>query len=61
MSLKSVVKVICLAIIAVPNLVAATQGIEMPPVGNLVIALLGTVAGLVMGEIEPGYDGKGDR
>jgi hypothetical protein len=60
MSVKSIVKVVCLAIIAIPNLVAATQGIEIPPVGNLAIAMLGTVAGLVMGEIEPGYDGKGE-
>lgn len=55
MSNASIVKVICLAIIGVPQIVASTQGIVVPPVVTLLLGVAGMVAGLVMSEMAPSF------
>jgi hypothetical protein len=51
----SIIKVICLAIIGVPQIVASTQGIVVPPVVTLLLGVAGMVAGLVLSEMAPSF------
>ena len=51
MSNASIIKVICLAIIGVPQIVASTQGIVV----TLLLGVAGMVAGLVMSEMAPSF------
>jgi hypothetical protein len=55
MSNAAIVKVVCLAIIGVPQIVASTQGIVVPPVVTLLLGVAGMVAGLVMSEMAPSF------
>ena len=55
MSNASLIKVVCLAVIAVPQIVASTQGIVVPPVVTLLLSVAGMIAGLVMSEMAPSF------
>ena len=55
MSRKSVVKIVCLSVIGLPTLITATHIVAVPSWVTLLIAFAAMVAGLVMGETEPGY------
>jgi hypothetical protein len=49
------IKVVCLAVIGVPQIVASTQGIVVPPVVTLLLSVAGMIAGLVMSEMAPSF------
>lgn len=55
MSNASLIKVVCLAVIGVPQIVASTQGIVVPPVVTLLLSVAGMIAGLVMSEMAPSF------
>lgn len=55
MSNASLIKVVCLAVIGVPQIVASTQGIVVPPVVTLLLSVAGMIAGLVMSEMSPSF------
>lgn len=46
------IRIACLTALALPQLIAATQGLTVSPTGMLMIAVLNFAAGLVLSELE---------
>lgn len=55
MSWKAAAKIACLLVIALPGIIASVQGVSLPPTAQLGIALAGSAAGLILGELDPSY------
>ena len=53
MSLPVAIKIACLVVIGLPNLIAATQGFTLSPIGNLAVAVAVLAAGLILSELTP--------
>lgn len=55
MSVQALLKVICMTVIGAPPIVAATQGLVIPPAASAAMAILSLLAGLALSELQPGF------
>lgn len=55
MNQKAVLKVVCLTAIGAPPILAATQGLAIPPLASALMAILALAAGYTLSELEPGF------
>lgn len=55
MSRKALIKIVCLTVIGAPQLLAATQGLTMPPLASAVLGILALAAGYTLSELQPGF------
>lgn len=54
-------KISCLLALGVPDLAAATSGLDISPQGHFVMALLSLAAGLILSELSPTLSSKPAR